>query len=59
MAPSMLHYLEGYPSVEMGMSAIDVQVHIDSFGNTTLWNGMDYYPFLLHKPRKTISVYGF
>ncbi len=36
MAPSMRHYLEGYPQCRVGMSAIDVQVHIDTFGNPTL-----------------------
>ncbi|HOK09784.1 MAG TPA: glycosyltransferase family 39 protein [Candidatus Hydrogenedens sp.] len=36
MAPSMRHYLEDYPQCRVGMSAIDVQVHIDTFGNPTL-----------------------
>ncbi len=36
MVPSMRHYLEGFPQCRVGMNAIDVQVHIDSFGNTTL-----------------------
>ncbi len=36
MVPSMRYYLNGFPQCRVGMSAIDVQVHIDSFGNTTL-----------------------
>ncbi len=36
MVPSLKHYLDGYPNFRVGMSAIDVQVHIDTFGNPTL-----------------------
>ncbi len=36
MAPSMLYYLEGYPQCRVGMSAINLQVHVDTFGNITL-----------------------
>lgn len=43
MSPSMRHYLEGYPQSRVGMSPIDVQVHIDSVGNPIL---LDFHGML-------------